>query len=136
MIAFMSTIGVQVASCSGEESASPLRYVSQGRVGRRIPWLVAARWSLDKPMPPPLRRAVWKVLGSCAVLAAGFLASAELALAAEGESPTIVSTSVTDVTEHGVTLVAQINPPGSETAYELHLVWQDAHPPASGEPVL
>jgi hypothetical protein len=71
----------------------------------------------------------------CAVLAAGFLSSVAPASATEVQSPTIDGTTVTNVTEHGVTLVAHINPQGSETAYEFRLVWQDAHPPASGEPI-
>jgi len=72
---------------------------------------------------------------SCAVAAAAFLFSAVPASATDVESPTIDGTSVTNVTEDGVTLVAQINPHGSETEYEFRLVWQDADPPASGEPI-
>ncbi len=42
---------------------------------------------------------------------------------------------MTNIIEQGVTLEAQIDPQGSEAAYEFRLVWQDADPPAPGEPV-
>jgi len=80
-------------------------------------------------------RAFSVTLVACAVLAGGLLSSASQAMATEAESPTIDSTTVTSFTEHGVSIVAQINPQGSETAYEFRLVWQDANPPAAGEPI-
>ncbi len=72
---------------------------------------------------------------SCVVIGSPW--AAEGAAACEGESPapTIAHTSLTSVTEAGVTVEAQINPQGSETTYEFLLVWQDADPPAGGEPV-
>lgn len=81
-------------------------------------------------LSPPRRALV-----SCAVLFGSLLFSVTGASAAEGGGPTIDGTSVADFTEHGARLVAQINPQGSEATYEFRLVWQDADPPASGEPV-
>ncbi len=63
----------------------------------------------------------------CAVMAGGLMLSGAQALAATGE-PVISGVSVTNVTEHGVTIEAQINSEGSETAYEIRLVWQVADP--------
>src|ERR1700735_2228649 len=53
----------------------------------------------------------------------------------EVDGPLIESASVTDVTEMGATIEAQINPQDKETSYEIKLVWQETDPPTKGEPV-
>ncbi len=81
-------------------------------------------------------RGSWIVLVSCSILAGALMLSgAPPALASGVGSPRIESTAVTNIIEQGVTLEAQIDPQGSEAAYEFRLVWQDADPPAPGEPV-
>jgi hypothetical protein len=57
------------------------------------------------------------------------------ALAAEDRAPVIDKTTLVSVTEVGATIEAQINPEGLEAGYEIKLVWQDADPPAPGEPM-
>jgi len=69
------------------------------------------------------------------ILTSGLLVSTAQAQAPESGAPMIEGTPVTGVSEHGATLEAKVNPRGLETAYELRLVWQDADPPAYGEPV-
>jgi hypothetical protein len=95
----------------------------------------------DKRMMDGLRRPVlplrigWALVVSCGLVVACFFGSASLALATEGTAPTITGVSVTVSTEYSATVVAQINPEGSETAYEFRLVRQDASPSGPGEPV-
>jgi hypothetical protein len=64
----------------------------------------------------------------CAV-AAGSLAIVE-APASAGQLPKIADAQAKDMTEHGATLELQIDPQGSETAYE---VWLECERPAFGD---
>ncbi len=64
----------------------------------------------------------------CAVLTGSLVFSAAGALASGGE-PTIGNVTATNVTEHGATLEAQINPEGSETTFEA---WIQCERPSSG----
>lgn len=73
-------------------------------------------------------RTSWLVLVLCAVLAGWLVFSGARALAVEGERPTIDNAQAKKMTEHGATLEAQINPQGSETAYEFWLECQSAPP--------
>ncbi len=89
--------------------------------------------SMRKPSLVP--RALRLTLASCAILAGGFAIPGAQAWAAESAAPTIDHVSAGSTGEHTAVLEAQINPHGSETAYEFRLVYQDAHPPANGESV-
>jgi hypothetical protein len=76
---------------------------------------------------------VWKLLAQGAVLAGCVLVCAAPASAAQGAGPTIDGTTVTNITEHGASIEAHINPRGRETLYEIRLVWQAYDPPLQGE---
>jgi len=71
----------------------------------------------------PSTYAVWLALLAC-VCVGGFALSDVPALASEGERPAIVRVRAADITTDEATLEAQINPRGSETAYEFWLVCQ------------
>lgn len=77
----------------------------------------------------------WRLLARGAVVAGCFLLCAAPALAAEGAGPTIDGTTVTNITEYGATIEAQINPQGRETLYEIRLVWQTDGSSLEGERV-
>jgi hypothetical protein len=82
------------------------------------------------------RYVIWRVGSVCAVLAAGLTCFPTQTLATEGQGPTIDSTSATMITERSATLQAQIDPQGSETAYEFRLECQSATPPQDAcEPI-
>jgi hypothetical protein len=67
---------------------------------------------------------------------AGVLTTAQGAAAltaCEATKPTIDRTALTEISLSGVRLEAEINPQGSETTYELSIVWRVLHP-HPGEP--
>lgn len=61
---------------------------------------------------------LWLALASCAILGGWLVLSGARALAA-GSGPAITNVSATNITEHGATLEAQINPEGIATVYEF-----------------
>ena len=90
-----------------------------------------------RPRRCSLRALLSRLIASATIALIGvLLLPGAQVLAAEPAGPVIESTSVVDITEHGATVQARIDPRGLETAYELRLVWQDpdAHP-ARGEPL-
>jgi hypothetical protein len=66
-------------------------------------------------------RALWLAGVFCAIAAAGLANVEASASASEAQRPKIVDAQAKDMTEHGATLVLQIDPQGSETAYEVWL---------------
>jgi hypothetical protein len=84
-----------------------------------------------------LRRAISFTGAICAVVTCClcFVPEAVGLTACEAIKPTIEHVRLTKVTLAGVGLEAQINPKGTETAYEFLIVWQSLNPPEGGEPL-
>lgn len=81
-------------------------------------------------------RAFWLALVSFVTLAGGLVpASAQALTACEATKPIIEDVRLTGITLAGVGIEAQIDPEGTETAYEFLVVWRALNPTERGEPL-
>ena len=81
-------------------------------------------------------RAFWLALISFVILAGGLVPpSAQALTACEAMKPTIEDVRLTGITLAGVGIEAQIDPEGTETAYEFLVVWRALNPTERGEPL-